>query len=369
VRDRLLEQFQECCGAEGPLQLDVDPRDGSLDRRIFHQPFLVVGRNPNADLCVNDPLVSRTHAYLQVIEGRVFCMDLDSRTGTHRDHDNERSGWVVGGEVIRVGPAHIRPEGGAWGWTRTAESGEVAPSPLASRPIEKDPLPVVTLEIPRRSGGRRLFLFDRVLMLAGRSPRCKLRLGDPEVSKFHCSLLRTPTGVWVVDLLGRKGVMVNGARVRFARLEDGDRLEVGRHVIRLRYGAAPWQQLSLPEPQSMVTEVPALAPSPPQSPDLDRIFSSRSFDQAEVFRALLCEFRAIQHQMAEIQQKRADEFQENLILMFQMFGAMHRDQMGLLREEINQLNRLAQEQRALESELDKCGSPSRTLPRPSLPQA
>ena len=56
------------------------------------------------------------------------------------------------------------------------------------------------------------------MAVLGSSARCKVRLYDPNVSKHHCALLRTPSGLWVIDLLGRDGITVNGESVRFAPL-------------------------------------------------------------------------------------------------------------------------------------------------------
>src|SRR5262249_60931750 len=75
---------------------------------------------------------------------------------------------------------------------------------------------------------------SRPLVLMGRARICKVRLPGSEISKIHCSLVRTPQGIWVVDLFGRGGLRVNGEPVRCARLEYGDVLRVGGHRIRLR---------------------------------------------------------------------------------------------------------------------------------------
>ena len=53
-----------------------------------------------------------------------------------------------------------------------------------------------------------------------------VRLVDPSVSGYHCSLIQTGRGVWVVDLLGGGGVRVNDQEVGFARLQPGDRVLV-----------------------------------------------------------------------------------------------------------------------------------------------
>src|SRR5262249_25813655 len=73
------------------------------------------------------------------------------------------------------------------------------------------------------------------ITLAGTSPRCKLRLADTSVSSIHCSLLWQPDGLWVVDLRGKGGTIVRGKPVRCALLHDGDKLRVGRFVLRAHY--------------------------------------------------------------------------------------------------------------------------------------
>ena len=346
VSDRLREQFLGACGADGPLELDVAIGDGPAEPRSLAQPFAVVGRDPNADLRIDHPQISRRHAYLQLIGGRVFCIDLGSRSGLHWGDGSARAGWLDGGQPLRLGPATIQLEGGRSGWDM--EAADI--SPLAARAPQFDPLPLVTLEFPRGSKEPLSCPFDRVLMLVGRAPECRLRLGDPEVSKFHCSLVRTPTGVWAVDLFGRGGIIVNGTRTRFGRLDHGGHLQVGRHQIRFIYQAPGMPLKALTNAKRGPGTALAV-----EHPEVSRLLASRPPDQVELvgmlLGPLLSEFGALQQQMAEIQQRRADEFQQALMTMFQMFGAMHRDQMNLIREEMDQINRLTLEQRALESNL------------------
>jgi chromosome segregation ATPase len=76
---------------------------------------------------------------------------------------------------------------------------------------------------------------SRVLALVGSSSACRVRLRDASVSKYHCSLVGTPAGVWVVDLLSRTGTCLNGQPIRWALLSEGDRLQVGMYVLRVWY--------------------------------------------------------------------------------------------------------------------------------------
>jgi FHA domain len=75
-------QFLDACGANGPLRLEWDDcENGQPVCRDFDRPAIVIGRNPRADLVLDHPLVGRRHAYLQLVEGRLFAVDLGSREG------------------------------------------------------------------------------------------------------------------------------------------------------------------------------------------------------------------------------------------------------------------------------------------------
>ena len=226
-----LGQFLSACGSLEPLRVGAGQRDQPLsDTWTFGQPFLVIGRRPDSDLLLDHWQVSRRHAYLQLIEGRYFCVDLGSRTGTHGGDASERFGWLERGRALQIGPFTVRPE-----WPEQA--------PRQAPPA---PAPAVTWELPGRAIGQALWRMDRQLVLIGRSPACRIRIVQPDVSKYHCSLVLTPVGVWAVDLLGQNGIFVNDEPVRYARLDDGDVLRVGNHLLRPRYGAElpPWSRPS-----------------------------------------------------------------------------------------------------------------------------
>ena len=50
--------------------------------RLLYQPFAVIGRDPRADIVLDHTRVSRRHVYLQIVNGRAFWVDLESRSGT-----------------------------------------------------------------------------------------------------------------------------------------------------------------------------------------------------------------------------------------------------------------------------------------------
>jgi FHA domain/Zinc-ribbon containing domain len=67
----------------------------------------------------------------------------------------------------------------------------------------------------------------------GRSATADVRLDHPTVSRRHALIVRTnkEKGLRALDDRSLNGLFVNGERVEWARLEDGDELEIGRYRL------------------------------------------------------------------------------------------------------------------------------------------
>jgi predicted nucleic acid-binding Zn-ribbon protein len=73
----------------------------------------------------------------------------------------------------------------------------------------------------------------------GRSLTADVRFDDPTVSRRHALVVRQPDGVRVLDDRSLNGVFVNGERVEWRVLQDGDEIVVGRYRLSfLRMGAS-----------------------------------------------------------------------------------------------------------------------------------
>ena len=68
----------------------------------------------------------------------------------------------------------------------------------------------------------------------GRSEECDIVLKSPEVSRRHCRIVCRTDEVIVEDLGSSQGTHVNASPVSRARLQDGDRLRIGREVFQVR---------------------------------------------------------------------------------------------------------------------------------------
>jgi predicted nucleic acid-binding Zn-ribbon protein len=75
----------------------------------------------------------------------------------------------------------------------------------------------------------------------GRSLAADVRFDDPTVSRRHALLVRQPDGVRVLDDRSLNGVFVNGERIEWGMLEDGDEIVVGRY--RLHFLSVPVERV------------------------------------------------------------------------------------------------------------------------------
>jgi FHA domain/Zinc-ribbon containing domain len=65
----------------------------------------------------------------------------------------------------------------------------------------------------------------------GRSLAADIRYDDPTVSRRHALIVRQPDGLRVLDDRSLNGVFVNGERVEWTTLADGDEVVIGRHHL------------------------------------------------------------------------------------------------------------------------------------------
>ncbi len=69
------------------------------------------------------------------------------------------------------------------------------------------------------------------LIRIGRSLTADIRFDDPTVSRRHAIVVREPGGVRILDDRSLNGVFLNGERVEWGPLSDGDEVVIGRHRL------------------------------------------------------------------------------------------------------------------------------------------
>jgi pSer/pThr/pTyr-binding forkhead associated (FHA) protein len=388
-----MKSFLNACGIKDSLRLSVEgPEVKESESRWFPQPFVVLGRDHRADMLLNDPRISRRHVYLQAVGGWLFWVDLESRTGTRTEIGPRKSGWLTGNGFLGVGPYAIRRRAAA-----TEPAGEAALDeppwdlPLVAQAYSREPVPEVALEFLNGPSRATVWPMRRVLSMIGSARSCKFRLTDRSVSAFHASLVRTPAGLWVVDLRGGHSISVNGVPMRSSALVDGDVLSIGRYQIRIRCqyrgqevavgasdlareepaGRLAWQISRGPDPRGLPlpdraagamaslgassgTHGPVSSSVPSLISQIETVGSGvalpGSMSQPEVCESVLA---PLVNQFSMMQQQMFDQFQQAMGMLVQMFGTMHREQMEVIREELDRLHQLSKELQELKEELAK----------------
>lgn len=373
-----------------PLPLEVaHPDRGVIVRQLMPFPFALIGRDEHADLRLDGKEVSHRHAYLQLMAGRWWWVDLASRTGTHPEVGSasampqlDRQGIRIGSYIIRLAPLtqtfsppSVEPSN---------DEGSVLPAnPLSTESDDPTLLPRLALDFSGGAEGLRTWKMDRALALIGRSSICKVRLHSSMVSRAHCAIMNTPSGLWFIDLLGREGTYVNDISVRWGRLDPEDEMQIDQFRIRVRYLTPPKRaNVAMPHVQP-ANEEHGLTPrangtraSVGQLPSLPSSSWQREQDvensSAQVIAPvglavpmnggdtllmpLVTQFSMMQQQMFE-------QFQQSLMMMAQMFGNLQKEQMAVIRQELEQIQELTRQLHALPMEAARPASPS----LPALP--
>jgi FHA domain/Zinc-ribbon containing domain len=97
------------------------------------------------------------------------------------------------------------------------------------------------------AGNVRVFALTSQWTRIGRSLAADIRFDDPTVSRRHALIVRGPDGVRVLDDRSLNGVFVNGERVEWSTLQDGDEVLVGCHSLRfLEVGPAAERAVRAP---------------------------------------------------------------------------------------------------------------------------
>ncbi len=230
--------FRQACGQRNAFLVRISSSLPGLTPEpvLWDRPSLIVGRGRDCDLRLPHSEISRQHAYFQVLGDRVYCADLASRAGTHWSNGATQAGWVALDEPVSLGPYSLTfepaPCPSAWdesvGETAVAgeENGGLGPDGSSRE---------MFLDFVNAGRKVRRYRVTRDVTLIGSSSDVKIQLSHPSVSNVHCSVVRTPTGLWLVDLLSADGTIVNGLVEPLAPLRPGDEFQVGRFLVAVRY--------------------------------------------------------------------------------------------------------------------------------------
>lgn len=219
----------------------------------------IIGRNPQAQVPLNDPGVSWTHAEIVISGQYAYVRDCGSATGT----------WVngapvtapkrlKGGEVVRVGSTEmmVRVQSSIPDSVRSlAQPGMVQG---AGEP--KPHLDVIT--------GNSLglaFELTRPQEVIGRDPSCSIRLDDEWIDAQHAWIRKTAAGWELADAISKGITKKNGVELQanvWVPMAPGDTIEVG--AVKMTFSMRPAFDLAgfNYDPASMMARGSQLPPTP-----------------------------------------------------------------------------------------------------------
>jgi ABC transport system ATP-binding/permease protein len=224
-------------GTEKPLSASAPPlavRTQGSDRTLPAGPSYTIGRDPKADIVVDEDRVSWQHAVLKLDSGSWVLEDTGSTNGTYVGSQKVNRITVDGETTVRLGHPVDGPE-----LTCSTGAPPRPPTVIAARPVAAaSAVPAA----PAGAGGAATAshrepsvirqLPTKVLRI-GRAPDNDIVVSDLSVSRHHAELRRTASGYQIVDLDSHNGTFVNGQQIGSAPLTEGDIVGIGPSTFRL----------------------------------------------------------------------------------------------------------------------------------------
>jgi pSer/pThr/pTyr-binding forkhead associated (FHA) protein len=197
-------------------------------RFAIESDSISIGRLNECDLELNQPNVSRHHAFIKRIGENLQIIDNNSGNGTFVNGKRVRQAALRDGDEIRIGPNTLRvdfcPE------RMTGQEIQVARVKAAQKPTRLEKLSrfIVT---DCTSPARRQAEFSSENLTIGRGEKCRLVLDDPEISRLHATIHHRGGSFTLKDSGSVNGTLVNGERVIEELLESGDLIEMGQAAL------------------------------------------------------------------------------------------------------------------------------------------
>jgi len=241
----------------------------------------VLGRDPSCDIVLNDEDVSRHHAKIYLMEGRLQIKDMESRNGTFVN--NERIDKMF---VLRPGSELIIGSNQFFVRVEDTNEEEVSHTTMLTaaqlRKIQEqfipekfddekavEPIPVeddgegfseevsTTIAVERKdllkaiyqkkidfaafpsleiiygaNKGNKFILQNGMKYILGRQDGVNIKVEDPKVSSKHGSLERVADGWLFIDLGSTNGSILNAKICKKAVLKHGDTLVLGNTKLK-----------------------------------------------------------------------------------------------------------------------------------------
>jgi pSer/pThr/pTyr-binding forkhead associated (FHA) protein len=230
----LQRRFAADCGVPDGLKVVVDAGNGRAREHVLASPFALIGAAPGCAVRLDTPGVADRHAFMLVLEGRVFGCDLATPAGTRHEGRLITKAWLQGRPALEIAAATVTIA------DLQAPGGEGAVA------ADTDG---VELELAF-GNSRQAYRVRDALLLFGRDARCKLQYRHDSVSPVHGAIVCTRNTAWLVDLGSPEGVILDGVAVRLAPLHDGSILTIGDKDVEVRLLNGPEPPATKAAPQA-----------------------------------------------------------------------------------------------------------------------
>jgi len=213
----------------------------------FKQPSIVIGREPDVDVVIDNPSVSRRHAEIRLGEDGWIVEDLGSSNGTFIRNTKIQAPESIGlgdeigfgkftivfGKALGEGEHEVSTPVASAGSepsrqpTMSSGQGTMHISPHEVRELLKDSDRKKRAHVVWESGGEQgtHYLAESPAVLIGTDDLCDLQV--PKAPKHHVLVTNTEQGCEVRYLATFGSMTVGGRSTRRTRLRNGDVVEAG----------------------------------------------------------------------------------------------------------------------------------------------
>ncbi len=223
---------------------------GAGQNVLLRRVASLFGAKRGCKFVLRDSGVARRHCVIVNTGYRVILRDLATegrtlRNGLRAEHEflDDGDELKIGQWVFKIGISE--PE---------VQSGQDSPVIVD---LEPDPSILAIEDTETRHIGK----LPREVSTLGRSPNADFSIDDREISRIHAVVFMYLSRPVIFDCSSENGTLVNGQRCVFAKLKDGDEIELGSRKLRFRSSTpSPTRKLA-------VGNNKVLKPTPFDSPE------------------------------------------------------------------------------------------------------
>ncbi len=199
-------------------------RAGDIREYAITQPITTIGRSKDNNVVLDDDLVSRYHARLEISTDVMYITDLGSSNGTLVNNTeieprvpyllNEDDSISIGSFTLTV---HL---------STSADKTPVSVAEAESSAVTDESLafmfPTVPALIVTTSQGTKELPLTQETLTIGRESTNDIVIDDQAVSRNHARLQLSPDGYKITDLGSTNGLTFESTRISEKLLADGD---------------------------------------------------------------------------------------------------------------------------------------------------